>query len=110
MSTTITRDNLKAEVDNKITVIDFWAPWCGPCKIMDPVLEELEESYGDQIKFGKMNVDHNQDIAEEYKVMSIPSLVIFKNGEAKEKVTGIYPKEKLAKYLDKKLQEVNETV
>ncbi|AQW20835.1 thiol reductase thioredoxin [Lentilactobacillus curieae] len=108
MSVTITRDNLNSEVDNDITVIDFWAPWCGPCKMMDPILETLETQYEGKIHFGKMNVDNNQDIAEQYKVMSIPSLVIFKNGEAKEKITGVYPKEKLANYLDKKLAEVKD--
>ncbi len=106
MAQTITRDNLKAATDNKITVIDFWASWCGPCKIMDPIFEELEQEFAGKINFGKLNVEDNQDLAEQFKVMSIPSLVVFKNGEAKEKVSGLYPKDKLANYLNKKLNEM----
>ncbi|GLB47313.1 thioredoxin [Philodulcilactobacillus myokoensis] len=107
MATTITRDNLKRETNNLITVIDFWAPWCGPCKMMNPIMKQLENQFKGQIHFGKMNVENNQDIAMNYKVMSIPSLVIFKHGQAKEKVTGVYPKDKLAQFLDQKLAEVN---
>ena len=106
MAVTITRENLAEETDNKITVIDFWAPWCGPCKIMDPVLEEMENQFGDQIHFGKLNVDNNEDIAKQYKVMGLPSIVLFKNGKAVEKVTGIYPKDKMAHYLNRKLAEM----
>ncbi|KRL22522.1 thioredoxin [Lentilactobacillus kisonensis DSM 19906 = JCM 15041] len=106
MSVQITPENLEAETNNLITVIDFWAPWCGPCKILDPILADLEKTYGDRIKFAKMNVDGHQEIAEKYHVLSVPSLVVFKNGKAAEKVTGVYPKEKLAAYFDKKIAEV----
>ncbi|MCK8628289.1 thioredoxin [Apilactobacillus kunkeei] len=106
MATTITRENLAQETDNKMTVIDFWAPWCGPCKIMDPVFEAMEEKFGDRIHFGKMNVDNNEDVAKQYKVMGLPSIVLFKNGKAVEKVTGVYPKEKMAHYLNRKLEEM----
>lgn len=88
-----------------LTVVDFWSPWCGPCKMMAPVMEKLEEQFGDRIKFVKMNVDGNQEIAQRYKVMSIPSLVLFRDGKAVEKVTGVYPEAKLAHYLNRKLAE-----
>ena len=103
MAVTITKDNLATETASGLVLVDFWADWCAPCKMMNPVLEQLEATYGDRIKFGKLNVENNQDLAMNYKVMSIPSLVLFRDGKAVEKVTGVYPKEKLAKYLDKKL-------
>ena len=88
-----------------LTVVDFWAPWCGPCQMMAPVMDKLEQRFGEQIKFVKMNVDGNQEIAQRYKVMSIPSLVLFRDGEAKEKVTGVYPEAKLAHYFERKINE-----
>lgn len=103
MAVTINKTNLATETATGLVLIDFWADWCAPCKMMDPILEQLEAAYGDRIKFGKLNVEHNQDLAMNYKVMSIPSLVLFRDGKAVEKVTGLYPKEKLAKYLDRKL-------
>lgn len=103
MATTITKDNLATETQEGLVLVDFWASWCAPCKMMDPVLEQLETDYGDRIKFGKLNVEDNQELAMNYKVMSIPSLVLFRDGKAVEKVTGLYPKEKLAAYLDRKL-------
>lgn len=92
-------------IQGPLTIVDFWAPWCGPCKMMEPVMEKLEQQFGDKIKFVKLNVDGNQDIAQQYKVLSIPSLVLFRNGEAKEKVTGVYPEAKLAHYFERKISE-----
>ncbi|GEP19056.1 thioredoxin [Pediococcus argentinicus] len=105
MAATITSNNLKEETADGLTIVDFWAPWCGPCKMMDPVLEELETEYDGKMHFGKLNVDNNQELAEKFKVMGIPALVLFKDGKAIEKVTGYYPKAKLAKYLEKKITE-----
>lgn len=97
--------NFAEAVAGPLTVVDFWAPWCGPCKMMSPIMEKLEKQYGDHIKFVKMNVDGNQEIAQRYKVMSIPSLVLFRDGVAKEKVTGVYPEAKLAHYFERKINE-----
>ncbi|KRM59055.1 thioredoxin [Secundilactobacillus malefermentans] len=105
MAVNLTKDNIESQTADGMTIVDFWASWCAPCKMMDPVLEQLEDEYDGKIKFAKMDVDGNQDIAMQYKVMSVPSLVLFKNGKATEKVTGVYPREKLAAYLDQKLAE-----
>ena len=105
MAVNLTKDNIESQPADGMTIVDFWASWCAPCKMMDPVLEQLEDEYDGKIKFAKMDVDGNQDIAMQYKVMSVPSLVLFKNGKATEKVTGVYPREKLAAYLDQKLAE-----
>ena len=106
MSVMITPENLRAETANSLTVIDFWAPWCGPCKMMQPVMRQLEAEFKGQIHFGAMNVSHHQKTAEKFTVMSIPSLVIFEHGRAHEKVTGYYPKTALATFLRKKIAEV----
>lgn len=103
MAAIATKANFEEIIKGKLTLVDFWAPWCAPCKMTEPVLAQLEQEYGQQIKFVKFNVDESQAIAMNYKVMSVPSLVVFSDGVAKEKVTGVYPKDKLSKYLGKKL-------
>lgn len=105
MAIEVTSENFDQETTGPLTVVDFWAPWCGPCKMMAPVMTKLEDQFGDRIKFIKMNVDGNQEIAQRYKVMSIPSLVLFRDGKAVEKVTGVYPEAKLAHYFNRKLAE-----
>ena len=105
MASETTSENFDQAVAGPLTVVDFWADWCGPCKTMAPVLAALEEEYGDRIKFVKFDVEQDNALPQKYKVMSIPSLVLFKDGVAKEKVTGVYPKEKLAHYFDRKLAE-----
>lgn len=97
---------IDAATASGLAVLDVWAPWCAPCKMMEPVLAQLEHSYSDQIHFLKLNVDDHQALAEQYKVMSVPSLVIFKQGKAAEKVAGYYPEGKLRRYLDAKLMEL----
>jgi thioredoxin 1 len=98
-------ENFDQVTTGPLTVVDFWAPWCGPCKMMEPIMDKLEQRYREQIKFVKFNVDGHQEIAQRYQVMSIPSLVLFRDGQAKEKVTGFYPEVKLAHYFDRKLAE-----
>lgn len=105
MAIEATATDFDQQVTGPLTVVDFWAPWCGPCKMMDPIMEKLERSYGDRIKFVRFNVDGNQDIAQRYHVMSVPSLVLFRDGQAKEKVTGVYPEAKLAHYFERKIAE-----
>jgi thioredoxin 1 len=77
------------------TVVDFWAVWCGPCKMIAPALEEIAEEYDGQLVIGKLDVDHNSQSAMQYGVMSIPTLIVFKDGQPVERIVGFMPKAKL---------------
>ena len=97
-----TSDDFKSEVVESDTpvVVDFWAEWGGPCKVIAPVVEELATDYKGKIKFGKVNVDDNNMVASEYGVRSIPTLLIFKNGSVVNQIVGAVPKEKITDILD----------
>ena len=102
MAKEFTTDNFNQEVlQSKLPVlVDFWAEWCGPCKVIAPVVEELATDYKGKIKFGKVNVDDNNMVASEYGVRSIPTLLIFKNGSVVNQIVGAVPKEKITDILD----------
>ena len=97
----ITRDNFTEEVANSPVpvLIDLWAPWCGPCRMMSPVIDEIAES-AEGFKVGKVNVDEQMEIAASLHVRSIPTLVVFKNGEVAAKSIGVQSKEEVLKLLD----------
>lgn len=101
----LTESNFKEEVlnSNGVVLVDFWAPWCGPCRMVGPVLEEIAREKGEKIKVVKVNVDENPGLGSNYNVMSIPTMIIFKNGQLVEKFVGALPKPaietKLAKWL-----------
>ena len=94
--------NFQAEVIESETpvLVDFWAPWCGPCRMVAPVLEEIGAEKGDALKIVKLNVDENQQTAMTYEVLSIPTLILFNNGAIAKKVVGAYPKRKLEAELE----------
>jgi thioredoxin 1 len=91
----------KKVLESKIPVlVDFWAPWCRPCLMAAPVLEELAKEYADKITFTKLDVDQNAKIAAKYNIMAIPNLIIFKEGKPVSQIVGYKPKEELKKDLD----------
>lgn len=89
---------LKSE---KPVLVDFYADWCGPCKMMGPLVEEIAKEYGDSVVVGKLNIDENMTTAQSYKVMTIPTLMVFKNGVPVETSIGVVPKSKLVEMVTK---------
>ena len=94
--------NFDSEVIKSDTpvLVDFWAPWCGPCKMIAPIVEEISTEYDGRLKVGKVNTDDNQKVASDYGVMSIPTLMIFKDGEVVERIIGAQPKGALTTKID----------
>jgi thioredoxin 1 len=98
----VTDDNFQAEVLEADTpvLVDFWAPWCGPCRMVAPVVEEIAKERAGELKVVKLNTDENQNTAIAYDVMSIPTLILFNHGQVAKKVIGAYPKRKLEAELE----------
>lgn len=93
----ITDSNFEEEVTKagKPVIVDFYAEWCGPCKMMSPIIDEIAEELGENVKVGKVNSDENMELVEKFQIMSIPTIMIFKNGEISSKFIGFTDKEKI---------------
>ncbi|MEE0352193.1 thioredoxin [uncultured Treponema sp.] len=102
MEVKITESNFKEEVlnSNKPVLVDFWATWCGPCKMLSPVIEEIAAEKSETLKVGKVNVDEEPALATQFGVVSIPMLVLFKNGKAVKTSVGYQPKEEILKFIE----------
>ena len=101
----LNNDNFKNEVkdSNKVVLVDFYADWCGPCKMMSPIIDEIAGEVDDRVKVCKLNVDEATDMASEYGVMSIPTLIVFKNGEVFETLIGLQSKDAVLNVINKAL-------
>ena len=99
---TVTKSNFESEVlkSNIPVLVDFWAIWCGPCKMLSPVVSEIAEEYDGKIKVGKVNVDEEQELAMQFKIASIPTLILFENGRIKNTLIGYHTKDQLKQSLE----------
>lgn len=99
-----TDDNFTEETQSGLVLVDFWAPWCGPCRVVGPIIEELAQEYEGKVKVGKLNVDDHMAVAQKFRVMSIPTVILFKDGQPVEQVVGVARKAdyqaRIAKYLN----------
>ncbi|PJN88990.1 thioredoxin [Bacillus sp. mrc49] len=92
----VTDGNFAVEIKEGLVLVDFWAPWCGPCKMIAPVLNELDDEMGEQVKIVKLNVDENTATTQQYGIMGIPALILFKDGEKVDQAVGLQPKEAIS--------------
>jgi|SRR5579872_442631 len=101
----LTNENFDSEVTNsdKPVLVDFWAPWCGPCLVIGPVVSEIAEEYKDKLKVGKVNVDQNDELQRRFNIMSIPNLKVFKNGKVVGEISGAAPKQAILSAIEPNL-------
>lgn len=97
----LTDNDFAKETDTGVVLTDFWATWCPPCRMQGPIITELDKEMGDKVKFTKMDVDQNQNIPANFGIMSIPTLIIKKDGKVVEKLIGLHPKDQLKQILNR---------
>jgi len=98
MTTELDENSFKTHISGSLSLVDFWAPWCGPCQMLGPIVEQLSAEMKD-VKIGKLNVDDHGDLAGQYQVSGIPTIILFKNGEIVDRKTGVLPKEALRNWI-----------
>jgi thioredoxin 1 len=97
---TLDGSNFKETITQGVTLVDFWAQWCQPCRLMDPILEKIAEKMSSKVKFGKVNIDENPELSVEYNVMSIPAIFIFENGEVINQLFGLRREEEVVEAIN----------
>jgi len=103
MATELSQSDFEKKIEKGTALVDFYAPWCGPCKMMSPVIDEIAEDYKGKAGIFKVNVDNEPQLANDHQVMSIPTIVVFKNGKAVDQTMGAQSKDKLKEMIDKHL-------
>ncbi|MBN2545376.1 MAG: thioredoxin [Spirochaetes bacterium] len=99
----LNNSNFNEEIKSGLTLVDFWAPWCGPCRLQGPILEEVKRKIQDKAKIAKVNVDDNPDIAQTYGIISIPTLILYKDGKAVKQFVGVQSEPRLTNEINSNL-------
>ncbi|MBB3110615.1 thioredoxin 1 [Paenibacillus phyllosphaerae] len=103
MAVALTKDTFNQSIESGVTLVDFWAPWCGPCKMQLPIVEELSTELSGTATIAKINVDEEPELASQFGVMSIPTLILFKDGQPVDKMVGLQSKDSLKSKIERQL-------